>query len=905
MVGVTDAFIDRAPIDWMALRSRARPESERAIIQGLWSLDRIREAARRELRIRDRPSDSATDTDDARPAHEVWSLTSVLVRLLILLAAGQVFCSFVLLGAALVNGETISTRTPQIVLALAFTAASLFLAVAVSRDPRRLYLLGFFSSAACTFSTGALTGLSGVDPGATTLVFDGLLPRAFMPASLWQFAVAFPRVRRFTPFDVLARRATTGTWLLGTLLFGVNWLSTYYPVHSEPLAYLLYTHPSKTFIHLSTLMLIPPLAIVFVRSHRAPLSERRKIARLAFIITAGIGPLLLFHLARIVWPGIDAWLLTNGLYQVSLALISAALAATPILTTAVIIVDRPLDLQSVLHRASRYALARSVLTILVVAPFIVLFVMLYDLRHVAIADLFAGPRAWLLLSCSVVGCLLLLARSALRDTLDRHLSRRAADHSALLARSLERVRLARGLREIIVTVTRELREGIGAETVHLLVPTGRDAFVDLFTADRRLPRDGAVVAMLEQADTPVDLSFDGPLVSLLPKDDRDWVAANDVELAAALTTRDGTLSAIALVGAKRGGLSFDARDRWFVSALITAAAAAWDSNRRANRPVGASARGAMNEDEAALECQRCGVVGDPGPLPCSCRAGAVLALLPRRVRERFFVQRRLGAGGMGVVYLARDTALDRDVALKTLPCLGKHRAAGLREEARAMAALSHESLAVIYDLYVWHDTPVLVVEYLPNGTLARRLVHGPLASAATLQLGLALARALTYVHARGVLHRDLKPSNIAFAATGVPKLLDFGLATLMPPSSDLVPRPGPNTTLGAKPPLAGTRAYLPPEAYEGAPATAAFDLWALAVVMLEAMTGVNPFAAADQIRPSTRRADRTSVNLHPYLSDLTPALRGFFERALNRRPDRRFQTGLDLHAALQDAARWS
>src|SRR5258708_19166290 len=100
---------------------------------------------------------------------------------------------------------------------------------------------------------------------------------------------------------------------------------------------------------------------------------------------------------------------------------------------------------------------------------------------------------------------------------------------------------------------------------------------------------------------------------------------------------------------------------------------------------------------------------------------------------------------MGVVYLAHDTALDRDVALKTLPNLRPHRVERLRDEARAMAALNHESLATLYGLASWRGTPILVVEYFPKGTLATRLSRAPLSPGATVALGVRLAPALAYM----------------------------------------------------------------------------------------------------------------------------------------------------------------
>lgn len=247
------------------------------------------------------------------------------------------------------------------------------------------------------------------------------------------------------------------------------------------------------------------------------------------------------------------------------------------------------------------------------------------------------------------------------------------------------------------------------------------------------------------------------------------------------------------------------------------------------------------------------------------------------------------------MYRARDLRLGRDVALKTLPALKPGRVARLRDEARAMAALNHPSLAVIYGLELWRRTPVLVVEYLPNGTLAQTLTRGARGPVEMIRLGTALARALAYMHLHGVLHRDLKPSNIGFTAAGAPKLLDFGLAELVEPA--LLPSYG-----GDRPSASvriGTRAYLPPEAFYGSPPTAAFDLWALSLVLLEAVAGVNP-GADGHGSPATRRAiGRGATDAVINTRVASPAVRAFFDRALNQEPSRRFATASQLLRALE------
>ena len=133
---------------------------------------------------------------------------------------------------------------------------------------------------------------------------------------------------------------------------------------------------------------------------------------------------------------------------------------------------------------------------------------------------------------------------------------------------------------------------------------------------------------------------------------------------------------------------------------------------------------------------------------------------------------------MGVVYRAKDLTLGRAVALKTLPATSPEDSARLRREARAMAAITHPNLALIFGVETWQGTPILVIEYLAGSTLAERLPTGPMAWEEVLELSLVLASVLERVHGSGILHRDVKPSNIGFTEEDVPKLLDFGLVRI-------------------------------------------------------------------------------------------------------------------------------
>src|SRR5262249_45470153 len=166
------------------------------------------------------------------------------------------------------------------------------------------------------------------------------------------------------------------------------------------------------------------------------------------------------------------------------------------------------------------------------------------------------------------------------------------------------------------------------------------AFGDGTEGGRGLPGDSAVVAMLSDMTIPLDLTG-GSIAGVLPPSDRAWTIANGVAFAAAVRRRDEHIAAILAWGPKRDGRGFNRRDRWLVMTLTSAAAAAWN--------VEPPAENRMATDQPAFECPDCGLVGDSAPLQCSCACKVALAALPRRVGRNFIVERRLGAGGMGVV----------------------------------------------------------------------------------------------------------------------------------------------------------------------------------------------------------------------------------------------------------------
>jgi hypothetical protein len=830
LTDAADAFVDRAPIDWAALRSRAHQPADRAHVEHLRLLDDLRRAATLRPHDAERPGRVALGAGVAT------------------LAAIQTIACLLALAIALAQGNAAAAGAPQAALALAFGVAGLLLIPAARRDRRSLFLLATFLATASAFGRSAATGAPAGHTPVMTLVLRGLYPEACLPACLWQFALDFPRVRRFTAFDVVARRIAAATWVAGGLLFAANLLASYGVVDAATIGGLGRRHPGQLFWRLFTIAVAPSMVAIIVRARRAPASERRKVARFTMAIALGGAPFLVMSVARVAIPGADAWPgtadpLVRGTID---GLILGALMAAPLLAACAVVLDRPFE---------------------------------------------SGAGA-------------LVAMRGLRARFGRRPRRGAVDSHAQLTRALEHLRLARGARELRTRLAGELRAGPGAGHAHVLVRTERGDYDDPGLAAPPLAGGSALTAMLRETTGPLDLSPQGPMWPLLPGLDREWLEQAAISLAAPIALRDGQLAAVVVLGPHRDGAGFDRAARAWVASLMPAAAAMWEAELDArthdarNVPVRASA---PERDEAAFECQRCGIVAADAVLPCACEAPIGLAALPCCLADKFRVVRRLGKGGMGVAYLARDTTLDRDVVLKTLPALGPGRVARLRREARAMAALSHDGLATIYGLELWRHTPVLVVEYCPGGTLAERIATGPLPCRDAIGIAAGLARALASMHAQGLLHRDVKPANIGLTGAGAVRLLDFGLAALI----DVTPgEREDDRAIGSRhEAAAGTPAYLPPEAHLGAAPAPAFDLWGLSVATLEALTGVNPFVAETRSETVQRILAVDALHVSAPLARLDPALPPIFDRALARDPARRFADAADLHDALSTLRR--
>ena len=271
----------------------------------------------------------------------------------------------------------------------------------------------------------------------------------------------------------------------------------------------------------------------------------------------------------------------------------------------------------------------------------------------------------------------------------------------------------------------------------------------------------------------------------------------------------------------------------------------------------------------------------------------------------YTVGQRLGAGGMGEVWRARDERLGRDVAIKLLlphPSDAEERVRAFEREARTAGTLNHTNVLTVYDVGDHEGAPYLVTECLEGQSLRARLATGTLSLDGALDIALQVARGLGAAHARGIVHRDLKPENIFLALDGRVKILDFGLATLHDTASSASPSPDvPGGT--TRPLIAGTAGYMAPEQVRGEAVDPRADIFALGAVLYEMLTGGRAFKGDGTLGTLDAVLTRQPPDVAEVSRDVPPALSQIVRRCLAKSPHDRFATVGDLVSALDAVLR--
>src|SRR6516165_4793564 len=278
-----------------------------------------------------------------------------------------------------------------------------------------------------------------------------------------------------------------------------------------------------------------------------------------------------------------------------------------------------------------------------------------------------------------------------------------------------------------------------------------------------------------------------------------------------------------------------------------------------------------------------------------------MALTAGTILGQYEIRSPLGAGGMGEVYRAHDSRLDRDIAIKVLPdyvTSDPDRLHRFEQEARATAALNHPNILAVHQMATNNGISYLVEELLEGETLRERLRRGPIPLRKAIDYAVQIAHGLAAAHDRGIVHRDLKPENLFITKDGRVKILDFGLAKLgaakdaSGQEATLTEQTNPGTVMG-------TAGYMSPEQVRGKTVDHRTDIFAFGTILYEMVTGKQPFRKATSAETMAAILNEEPSSVSQLTPATPPGLERVVHRCLEKNPEQRFQSASDLAFALE------
>lgn len=729
----------------------------------------------------------------------------------------------------------------------------------------------------------------------------------------WRFAMEFPRLVQPRVSAVQLGRLTLRiTGAVGLLLLLVNlpigsWVTESTATWAWSLAR---ANPASLYWPAIYIPCALALFTIGFRAHLAAPDERRRVRLAVWGIVAGASPMVVWTVGVVVSPRFEAalplqtagWIIYPGLLFCGIA------------TSYAVMAQQALAMRFVVRRAVQYAFARYSVLVLAVIPLIVLAGFAFRHRSEPTSAVLFTGRTVALLATSVCLFTAMQLRRGILAQLDRMFFRDHWDARRLLHSLRDDCRWVDSDTELATIVRSGIAGAIHPAQVELLLlnPEG-DSFTSPLGDAPTVARGSPLVASLAGTDRVMDLhplpgdaTHSPALAAELAR-----LAEAHVHYVLPLRHADLTLVGMLLLGPRLSEEPYSPED-WeqLTSVVIAAEMAVGFHALRMSVPRAAPVAIASRE-QPARECPACGTVGVSTETTCTvCGAVTAPCRLPRTIAEKFRIDQRIGAGGMGIVYRGSDLTLDRPIAIKTLPHASPSGALRLAREARTMAQVSHPHLAIVFGADSWNGQPYLLVEYLAGGTLADRLESGPLPIPDALELGVSLASALGALHASGVLHCDIKPSNIGYTEHGVPKLLDFGLARITERGALQLPGAAAAMMAGGTSITAddstlrrgGTLLYASPERLGGQPHAPRLDLWSLALVLYEAIAGQHPFRGSTIDATSEKILMADTPDLRTFVPHAGKRVAAFFSGALARHPAARPQTATEMLERLRTLA---
>jgi len=527
------------------------------------------------------------------------------------------------------------------------------------------------------------------------------------------------------------------------------------------------------------------------------------------------------------WP---ASLLSYTLYQ-----------AFPVSWAYAILRHRLFDVRVMIRRGLQYALARRLLVSAVPALAAILLLDLLLHGDQPVLAVFRA-RGWVYAAIAGLAAIAYARRQQWLEALDRRFFRERYNAQQLLRQTAEELRASRSLEDAAPRIVARIEAALHPEFCALMVREPNQptyichASAPVGMALPGLVADSKLMAAFRVFGKPlqISLSESGWLKQQLPRADTEFLRQARIELLVPVSLSATGREALLALGQKKSEEPYSGEDEELLLAIANSLALLLE-------------RPAITPASAGLEeCPRCGRCYDGGAGKCTQDASQLTASsLLRLLAGRYRLDRRLGRGGMGTVYSALDTSLERQVALKLIRedlVSSAEAAERFRREAKAAAAITHPNLVTLFDFAV--DTEhraFLVMELLSGVSLRQKLEkQGRLPADCVLEILRGVCAGVAVAHQRGLIHRDLKPENIFLADNAggeVAKILDFGLAKFVGAGESMAQVTA-DTVTGV---LLGTPLYASPEQLKGEAVTSRWDLWALAIITYEMVSGAHPF----------------------------------------------------------------
>ena len=653
-----------------------------------------------------------------------------------------------------------------------------------------------------------------------------------------------------------------------------------------------------TVLLLASFSYLAATAVTVVQSYRAmrePTDRRRVRVLVAGTMVAcisGVGGVAGY------------WMVTGRLALFDSPLVALAallMLSVPASFSYAILRHRLFDLSFIVRQGVRYALARRLLLSLVPLLLVVLAADVYVHRDEPIGQL-VGTRAP---TYAVLVSALLVAqwrRHEWLDALDRRFFRERYDTSRILRQVAADIEGAATLEQAAARVAASIHLALHPTFVSVLTRRAGDdeyrrvACVPPGEGPSALPAGGRLVGLATVIGTPLEVAEAAAQgdASPLSADEAALVAASHLDLLVPVPSGPASTSAVVALGPRRSDEPYASEDLALLGSIARGLGFLLDRQTRTSPSV-----------TTFGECPRCGICYDHWSTVCSNEGTPLVpSRLPRVFAGRYRLENRLGQGGMGVVYCAHDEALDRPVAVKVLReelVADPRSAERFQREARLSARFSHPHVVTIHDFGVLGEgRAFLVMELLHGRTLREELAgSGRLARGRALEVLRPVCSAVGAAHRRQLVHRDLKPENVFLAdmdGVETPKVLDFGIAKI----SGMAAAAGHGETgVGL---LLGTPQYMAPEQLRGEEASPAWDLWSLAVVAYELLTGGYPVPGWRPGHQAWTTPPAGDVSrLAGVLESLGEREHGFFRQALAIDPAGRPATAEGFLAGLEDA----